>query len=44
MYNENVMKYTGGTLPEVYDEEEDIVVYDDSSEWYNQYNDENDGE
>lgn len=35
MYNENVMKYTGGTLPEVYDEEEDIVVYDDSSEWYN---------
>lgn len=34
MYNENVMKYTGGTLPEVYDEE-DVVVYDDSSEWYN---------
>lgn len=44
MYNENVMKYIGGTLPEVYDEEEDIAVYDDSSEWYNQYNDENDGE
>jgi len=39
IYNENVMKYTGGALPEQYDllldEEDDIVVYDDSDEWYN---------
>lgn len=43
MYNENVMKWSGGFLPEIYDEyefidEEDVVVYDDSTEWYNQYN------
>jgi hypothetical protein len=40
MYNENVMKWSGGFLPEIYDEyefidEEDVVVYDDSTEWYN---------
>jgi hypothetical protein len=42
MINENVLKWCGGYLPELYDEyefidEEDLVVYDDSDEWYNIY-------
>lgn len=36
LYNENVM----GDL-DYYEELDDIIVYDDSGEWYNQYNDEN---
>lgn len=35
LYNEKVM----GDL-DYYDHDEELAVYDDSSEWYNQYNDE----
>lgn len=34
IYNEKVM----GDL-DYYEEIDDIIVYDDSGEWYNQYND-----
>lgn len=44
MYNENVLKWCGSMYEEDIDlliEEDDIVVIDDSQEWYNL---ENDGE
>lgn len=42
MYNENVMKWCGPYDQEEYeeligDDERDIIVYDDSNEWYNIY-------
>ena len=37
MYNENVLNYTSYVYDEEYDIliEDDIVVYDDTHEWYN---------
>lgn len=39
MYNENVMKWTGPYDTEEYDDlivyDEEIIVVDDSEEWYN---------
>lgn len=45
MYNDNVMKWCGSIYDEdvefiTYEQEEDIIVYDDSDEWYNIYGDE----
>ena len=44
MYNENVLKWYGSMYNEeidiLVDEQEDIVVYDDTDEWYNIYGDE----
>jgi hypothetical protein len=40
MYNENVLKWCGSLYSEDIDllvdgQEDDIVIYDDSQEWYN---------
>lgn len=38
MYNENVLKWCGSMYDDVdilIDDQEDIIVYDDSDEWYN---------
>jgi hypothetical protein len=38
MYNENVLKWCGSMYDEVdilIDEDEEVIVYDDSGEWYN---------
>ena len=38
MYNENVLKWCGSMYEEDIDlliEDDDIIVYDDSQEWYN---------
>ncbi len=40
MYNENVLKWCGSLYSEdidllVDEQEDDIVIYDDSQEWYN---------
>ena len=47
MYNENVMKWCGPYYTEEYDDlivyDEDIIVVDDSGEWYNIYGSEADG-
>lgn len=41
MYNENVMKWCGPYDQEEYEElivyDEDIIIVDDSEEWYNSY-------
>ena len=47
MYNENVLKWCGSLYNEdidllVDDQEDDIIVYDDSQEWYNIYESEAD--
>jgi hypothetical protein len=38
MYNENVLKWCGSMYDDIdilIDDHEEIVVYDDSDEWYN---------
>ena len=47
MYNENVLKWCGSLYSEdidllVDEQEDEIIVYDDSQEWYNIYESEAD--
>lgn len=40
MYNENVLKWCGSNYDDIdvlIDEDEEIIVYDDTGEWYNIY-------
>jgi len=46
MYNDNVLKWCGSMYDEVdilIDEDEEVILYDDTGEWYNIYESEADG-